>query len=131
MIDKFGNPLEAEDIIVTTKDTSHKKANKIQQETEYPSDEFMGIMASPPVKKYKNSKIASLNKLKPKEKESSLRSSLPTYLRDNSYFDNQEQCRVLLDEVKAGTYEKDLENKLKGTSGTNVHSNNALNNSRE
>ena len=118
MVDKFGNPLEAEDIVVTTKDTSQKKSNKIQQETEYPSDEFMGMMASPPVKKYKNSKIASLNKLKPKEKENSLRSSLPNYLRDNSYFDGQDQCRVLLDEKKAGTYEKHMENKLKGTSGS-------------
>jgi len=98
------------DVIITTKDSSQKKQDKIRQEYEYPSDAFTDIMVTPPTKKYqKNSRIADIaeiEKLK-KLKENSLRSSLPACLRDNSYFDNQEQWRVLLDDRKAATYEKD------------------------
>lgn len=112
LINKY-SPDDEEEVIITTKDTSHKKVSGMRGEVVYPSNEFMGLMQTPPTKKFKAlNKVSHMSTLKPPAKNG-IRSSLPAWLRETSYFDNQDQCRILLADKQGGTYEKQHEHKLK------------------
>lgn len=71
------NYSDDEEVIITTKDTSHKKVSVVRGEAVYPSSEFLGLMQTPPTKKFKAlNKVGHLSTLKPPPKNS-IRSSLP------------------------------------------------------
>ena len=83
---------EIEENIIATHNTSNKKKFE-KEEIEYQNDNFLNLIESPDEKPKHTSKVAHLIG---DTKENSLRSSLPTSMRETSYFDGKDQVRSLL-----------------------------------
>ena len=90
---------EIEENIITTNNTSNKKNKFVQEEIEYPSDQFLNLIESPDIKPKWTSKVAHVESKD--YKDGDIRSSLPSSMRETSYFDGKDQIRSLLEQNKA------------------------------